>query len=136
MPKVRSVTQAGAVVFRMNGRQPEILVVAARRSRGAWIFPKGHVEKDESLESAALREAQEEAGVIGRIVATLSPPLVFESDKERIEVQYYVVEKTGQAKRYEDREQQWLPFGKALETLTHESARDLLRKARPHFRGD
>lgn len=30
---------------------------------GKWILPSGHVEKDESVKTAAVREVQEEAGV-------------------------------------------------------------------------
>jgi diadenosine hexaphosphate hydrolase (ATP-forming) len=49
---------AGGVVFNEAG---EVLVLGHRN--GDWVFPKGHLEKGESLLEAALREVAEEAGV-------------------------------------------------------------------------
>lgn len=136
MSLFRSVPQAGAVVFRMNGRHPEILIVAAKKSPGEWVFPKGHLKPDESLESATLRETEEEAGVTGRIIAAICPPLEFQSGDERVKVQYYVVVRTGDVARREDRQQQWLTPNAALKTLTHESARELLRRALPDIHAE
>lgn len=53
---------AGGIVF--NGDR----VLVLRNLKGAWVFPKGHVELGESHEQAALREVQEESGLHARIV--------------------------------------------------------------------
>lgn len=53
---------AGGIVF--NGDR----VLVLRNLKGAWVFPKGHVELGESHEQAALREVQEESGMHARIV--------------------------------------------------------------------
>jgi 8-oxo-dGTP pyrophosphatase MutT (NUDIX family) len=53
---------AGGIVF--NGDR----VLVLRNLKGAWVFPKGHVELGESHEQAALREVQEESGLYSRIV--------------------------------------------------------------------
>ena len=37
-------------------------------------MPKGHIEPEESIEAAALRELGEEAGIAGEIVTSLGPP--------------------------------------------------------------
>ncbi len=42
-----------------------------RTGRLQWSLPKGHVEADETIEEAAVREVEEETGVRGRIVAAL-----------------------------------------------------------------
>jgi 8-oxo-dGTP pyrophosphatase MutT (NUDIX family) len=62
--------QAGCLPVR--GRRPslEILLVTSRYT-GEWIAPKGTIEDGESPELTALREAEEEAGVRGRIVRYL-----------------------------------------------------------------
>ncbi|MBA3443244.1 MAG: NUDIX domain-containing protein, partial [Gemmatimonadales bacterium] len=65
MPIIR---QSGAIVFRLDGREPRVLLVTSRRNRRNWIFPKGHIERGETAEVAALREAREEGGVIGKLV--------------------------------------------------------------------
>jgi HD-GYP domain-containing protein (c-di-GMP phosphodiesterase class II)/8-oxo-dGTP pyrophosphatase MutT (NUDIX family) len=54
-----AVEGAGGVVFSKSG---EVLLIQDRSGR--WTFPKGHIEAGESPEQAALREIQEETGVL------------------------------------------------------------------------
>jgi len=63
----RSTAVAAAVpVRRRKGNDLEFLLV--RTSNGErWTFPKGRVERGESMREAAAREACEEAGVTGAI---------------------------------------------------------------------
>ena len=61
------IRQSGAIVVRLDQEEPRVLLVTAKRNPDRWIFPKGHVEKNETAEEAALREAREEAGVIGKV---------------------------------------------------------------------
>lgn len=42
-----------------------------RDGRLRWLLPKGHVEPDETIEEAAVREIAEETGILGRVVAPL-----------------------------------------------------------------
>ena len=42
-----------------------------RRGRLLWSLPKGHIEAGETAEQAAVREVEEETGIIGRVVAPL-----------------------------------------------------------------
>ncbi|MCA9298607.1 MAG: NUDIX hydrolase [Phycisphaerales bacterium] len=60
------VAQAGAICFRTTTDGHEILLVTS--SEGRWIFPKGHVEPDDTPQATALNEAFEEAGVHGLVV--------------------------------------------------------------------
>ena len=55
-------TSAGGVVFRVPpGEEPLFLLI--RDSYRNWGFPKGHLEKEERPEAAALREVREETGL-------------------------------------------------------------------------
>lgn len=67
------VRAAGGLVRRTDaGGEPEIVVVH-RPAYGDWTFPKGKLESDESEQSAALREVEEETGLhclLGREVGT------------------------------------------------------------------
>ena|SRR3989338_8155571 len=57
-----NIAKAGAVVFRCQSSKVEVLLVH-RAKQDDWTFPKGHVEKEEWLQEAALREVREETGV-------------------------------------------------------------------------
>src|SRR3954452_19930336 len=60
---VRDETSAGGVVFRVDDGQPLYLLI--RDSYQNWGFPKGHLERGELPEAAALREVEEETGLSG-----------------------------------------------------------------------
>ncbi|KZV49764.1 nudix hydrolase 18, mitochondrial-like [Dorcoceras hygrometricum] len=49
----------------------EVLVITSQRKGKGMLFPKGGWETDESIESAALRETVEEAGVVGDVECSL-----------------------------------------------------------------
>ncbi|WP_298257718.1 NUDIX hydrolase [uncultured Litoreibacter sp.] len=58
-------TQFGALCFRVQGKETQILLVTSRNSR-RWIIPKGWPMEDQSPAQAAAIEAYEEAGVEGK----------------------------------------------------------------------
>jgi diadenosine hexaphosphate hydrolase (ATP-forming) len=123
------VSQAGAVVFRTDGGSVRILLVRSRKNPGVWVFPKGHLEAGESHADAALREAEEEAGILGTVVGLVGPTLTFQSGDERVAVEYYLVHLTADAPSPEGREKVWLSPDEALERLDFQNARELLRAA-------
>eukprot|EP00127_Corallochytrium_limacisporum_P001272 Clim_evm7s48 gene=Clim_evmTU7s48 len=55
---------AGAVIYNDNG---EILLISSSKEAKVWILPKGGWENTETVEEAAVREAEEEAGVTGTV---------------------------------------------------------------------
>lgn len=60
---------AGGVVIRVKNGAREVLLIDD--AYGRVTFPKGHVEKGETWEAAALREIHEETGIEARILGTL-----------------------------------------------------------------
>ena len=58
----RLVHAAGALVWRERGRHLEVLLVHRPRYDD-WSFPKGKLERGESLRTCAVREVTEETGV-------------------------------------------------------------------------
>ena len=59
-------TQFGAFCWRQRKNGHEVLLVTSRRSK-RWILPKGWPIDGATPADAALREAWEEAGVIGKV---------------------------------------------------------------------
>jgi diadenosine hexaphosphate hydrolase (ATP-forming) len=125
---VKKVEQAGAVVFK-NLVDPKILIVRAKQDPSQWIFPKGHVEPGESLPETAVREAREEAGVIGEIVSALSPPVKFKKDNAEICVRYFLAELKSEVPAQENREKVWASPDEARRLLTHDDSREVLESA-------
>ena len=126
MPLIR---QAGSIVFRLDTNEPQVLLVTARRNPRNWIFPKGHIEKGETPEEAALRETREEAGVVGDLIA---PAGILEygflGAKARVE--YFLVQFRREAGPPEDgRQRTWCRLEDALDRLNYKNSRKLLRKA-------
>jgi bis(5'-nucleosidyl)-tetraphosphatase len=123
------IRQSGAIVVRLDGKEPRVLLISAKRNPQNWIFPKGHIEKNETAELAALRETKEEAGVVGTPIA---PAGILEygflGAKARVE--YFLVEFKREAGPPEDgRSRIWCGLEDALNRLSYKNTRKLLRKA-------
>jgi 8-oxo-dGTP pyrophosphatase MutT (NUDIX family) len=123
------IRQAGSIVVRLNGKEPEVLLVTGKRNPKSWIFPKGHIEKGETPEQAALRETREEAGVVGTLIA---PAGILEygflGAKARVE--YFLVRFTREAGGPENgRQRIWCDLAEGLDRLSYKNTRKLLRKA-------
>lgn len=128
------VQQAGAVAVRL-GDKPRYLLVRAKLHPEHWLFPKGHVDGDESLEAAAVRELAEEAGVSGRVLAPLGTSgYAFEG--KRIEVHYFLVEAMGRAGAGEpDRDPTWVGYAAAVERIVFVDLHRILEAAELWVRG-
>jgi len=102
---------------------------------GHWDFPKGHIEKDESSEQAALRELKEETGISdAEILPGFAESIHYFFKKEGRLVSKDVVffaarTKTSDVKlSFEHKDFIWLPFNDALAKLTYKNAKEVLRK--------
>jgi len=127
---LRVVEQAGGIVFRRKGNGTSILLVRAKRDPSKWIFPKGHVEDGESLTETAVRETLEEAGVVGEAIESIGAPLEFEYREQLYRVQYFLIRLISETDDGDGREKKWFPVDEALERVSFDGARALLRAAR------
>jgi 8-oxo-dGTP pyrophosphatase MutT (NUDIX family) len=123
------IRQAGSIVVRTDGKEPQVLLVTAKRNPRNWIFPKGHIEKGETPEQAALRETREEAGVLGKLIGPAGTlEYAFLGAKARVE--YFLYEFSREAGPPEDgRARSWCRVDEALNRLAYKNTRRLLRKA-------
>lgn len=137
MVKQDAVSQAGAITFRSNDGEAEVLVIRSSSGRNR-IFPKGSIEPGETPEAAAVRELEEEGGVTGTVVAHAGT-IVLGPSRGGVEVVYYLVraapgpEGAGRdadaaAEAAESgRKPRWVDLDRAEKVLSHKSARLLLR---------
>src|ERR687893_1094195 len=115
------IRQAGSIVVRLDGKEPEVLLVTGKRNPKSWIFPKGHIEKGETPEQAALRETKEEAGVVGTLIGPAGT-LEYGFLGARARVEYFLVQFTREASQPEDgRQRTWCDLDEALERLSYKN---------------
>ena len=105
-------------------------------NRGDWGFPKGHMEKGETLEETARREIFEETGLESvqlRSGFKKRISYIFQSDGRKIlKLVYFFLGETNHRQivlSSEHTAYQWLTYGKAIEQLTFINTQSLLKKA-------
>jgi 8-oxo-dGTP pyrophosphatase MutT (NUDIX family) len=106
----------------------EYLLVEARRIRGQWVLPKGHIEPGETPEAAAAREVQEEAGVRAEVIARAGAS-EYAVDGESVRVVFFLMRYLGDAARQEERALAWRPYEDALRLLSFDDTRRVLTQA-------
>lgn len=131
----RREDSAGGVVFRQGADGPQFLLI--RDPYRNWGLPKGHVEPGESAESAARREVAEETGLTGLAligdVATID--WYFQDRQQRVHKFchfFLFASPTGEPRPELGEgisECVWLPYADALDRITYDNAREVLREA-------
>jgi 8-oxo-dGTP pyrophosphatase MutT (NUDIX family) len=127
---------AGVVIFFQTEREPEYLLL--HYTSGHWDFPKGHIEKGESKQQAALREVTEETGLQHiellpdfqtEFSYIFRSPSTGELIKKTV---YFFIGKSNEKEIKLSHEHigfAWSPFKTAIAQLTYQNAKDLLVQA-------
>jgi len=122
-------------VFRRTGDDISILLVRAKKDPSVWIFPKGHIEQGETPRQTALRETREEAGIEGTVIGRrVGAPLEFFNGRERVRVDYFLIEARSESDETDGREKRWFPIDQAIAAVSFDGARALLREAATRLR--
>jgi 8-oxo-dGTP pyrophosphatase MutT (NUDIX family) len=116
------------VVARTVDGEREYLLVEARRSRGEWVLPKGHIEPGETPEAAAVREVEEEGGVRAAVVAPAGES-EYTVEGQPVRVIFFLMRYLGEASRKEDRRCTWRRYDEALRLLRFDDTRSVLMQA-------
>lgn len=126
-------THAGGVVHRE--RDGRILLVRARPVPHDWVLPKGHIEKGETPEQTAVREVEEEAGVIAVALRALGM-LEFEKPNGKpARVLCFLMRFVRETAAAEEREVGWWTFEEAISLTEFENTRAILEAARQSLAG-
>jgi len=126
----------GVVVFRND-----MILLLKKQSNGHWGFPKGHDEDGETEIETATRETQEESGISDlKFIPGFKETIkynykagVVSRDKT---VHFFLAETQTKdiviSNEHEDF--LWLPFEEALERITYDEEKEILRKAVDHLK--
>ncbi|MBV8262345.1 MAG: NUDIX hydrolase [Candidatus Eremiobacteraeota bacterium] len=71
VPRIKHERSAGGLVLRRENNGYDGLIIGRATPR-IWSLPKGHIEPNETIENAALREVKEETGIEASIIVKLS----------------------------------------------------------------
>jgi 8-oxo-dGTP pyrophosphatase MutT (NUDIX family) len=127
---------AGGIVFRrVPGDGARYLLI--RDSYNNWGFPKGHLEGDESPAEAALRETAEETGLAQLVlqgpIRVIDWHFRFRGRHIHKYCHFFLFESpAGDASPQVDEgitACQWRPLSEALEILSYDNARGVLKRA-------
>lgn len=131
----RTAYSAGGVIFRVVAQQVEVALIATDRG-GRWGLPKGHVNRGETAEAAAMREVAEETGLEGAIVQHLATiEYWFRAGSSRVHkyvdlflLRYERGEVRPQEAEVDDA--RWFPLEEALQRVSFDRERDVLTQVR------
>ena len=128
------ISAGGLVVDHVHGTAA-VIGRLDRRGRLLWSLPKGHIEAGETAEQAAVREVEEETGIIGRVVAPLGTiDFWFVAEDRRVHktVHHFLLRALGGELSDSDvevSEVAWVPLAELESRLAYADERRLIRRA-------
>ena len=135
---------AGGVVFKKEDDRTLVLLAQHGQHHG-WVFPKGIIgdtKKGETKEETAVREVEEETGVVAKILKPLAPVeywYQWEGEKRKKTVYYYVMEYvSGDFDKRDDEMEavEWLPVDEVADRLTYPSDKKVWAQAHQLIESD
>jgi 8-oxo-dGTP pyrophosphatase MutT (NUDIX family) len=133
---IKYLRSSGGVISRKAGGGIEIALIATKNST-VWTLPKGIINRDETPEMAAIREINEETGLLGEILDSLGEKsywfyLKDENTKCKKTVTYFLLRYiSGDTANFSSEVDNagWFPIEKALHMLSYKSDRDIVTLA-------
>lgn len=132
----REEVSAGGVVYRPTPDGPVFLLI--RDGYRNWGFPKGHLERDEDAETAAVREVLEETGLaLVSLEAALGTIDWHFRHKGRLvhKTCHFFLMRSDAGEPVPQADEgisacRWYPFEAAVSRLSYANAREVLKAAR------
>jgi 8-oxo-dGTP pyrophosphatase MutT (NUDIX family) len=126
--------QVGALcVRRADDGSQQVLLITSRGS-GRWVIPKGWPTKRLKDHKAAAREAEQEAGVLGKVkskpIGNYTYPKTDGASAQSLRVAVFLLSVRRQRRRWPERDERrraWFPVHKAAKEVSEPELRTLIR---------
>lgn len=131
---IRDAVSAGGVVWRRTPAGVEV-VLCGRTAGNIWGLPKGTPDKDEPLPDTAVREVQEETGLLvrrGEQLSTIDYWFVSGGIRFHKQVHHWLMEPVGGSLEDHDHEfdaAEWFTAEDALKRMTYPNERRIVAEA-------
>lgn len=122
------IEKAGGIITRTNERGEREVYIVHRPRYDDWSLPKGHIDAGESIESTALREAEEETGFRCAVARALPDYEYQLPNGEHAVVHFFemrIVEQIQTADSESDRGE-WMPVAMAAQYISYTSQSEYL----------
>ena len=129
---------AGGIVYKKEAGKVFVLV-AQHSGHHGWVFPKGLIgdqKENEKKEETALREVEEETGIVGEILQPLTPVTywyIWEGEKKKKTVYYFLMKyRSGDTTNHdwEMENVEWLPMNEVEKRLTYKTDKQTWQEAK------
>jgi 8-oxo-dGTP pyrophosphatase MutT (NUDIX family) len=118
----RARKQAAVIPYRLQGGILEIALVRTSSGKG-WIVPKGSLDEGEEAWDAAVRETEEEAGLVGELTRQPIGQYRYSKQAQRYDVDVFVMRVTTVLQSWREaahRSRRWMAVEKAIDRLDPE----------------
>src|SRR2546426_860828 len=111
------------------------VALVGRSHPGIWTLPKGTPQAGETIEQVAVREVQEETGLIVRLIAyigSISYSFVRDQVRYQKQVRHFLLEAVGGDTTLHDQEYdmvEWFPLSEACRRLSYQNEVHILYQA-------
>lgn len=129
---------AGGVVTKKDNNETLVLLAQHSQHHG-WVFPKGLIGdnvKGEKKEETAIREVEEETGILAKLGKPLTPVTywyAFDGEKRKKTVYYFLMEFLSEDLSKKDDEMEdveWIPMDEVEKKLTYPSDKEVWTEAK------
>lgn len=131
-----NVKKAGGVLIDLNTQK--IGIIFRPRRKKDFSFPKGHLEKGETIQECAIREIEEETGRVCHLFSQKEVDILkyIDPDGNNVEVYMYLaIDESKSLKIFKEELVEkliWKNFNEVEEILSYQNLKDFWNKIKPN----
>ena len=123
-----TVLKAGCITF--SQKEPNKILVLYQGKYDDFSFPKGHIEKSETLEECAIRETKEETGIDVQLIFAL-PTYHYTNLKDgSIDLTYFIAQSLNDDTIQTEKGGKiyWMTIDEAMKKISYKNLRQFLKE--------